>query len=62
MLSKEKARLEVSIKKESLDLITNFSKALGMKKSEFIEEVCLAFISDVCKKSKERRKNKKEAK
>lgn len=63
MLSKDKARLEISLKKESLELITMFADALNMKKSEFVEMVCLTFIQDVVKtnQAKTISKDKKEA-
>lgn len=61
-ISKGKARLDISLKKESLDLITKFADAMGMTKSQFIEDVCISFIADVVKHQQELRKNsKKEA-
>lgn len=61
-VSAKKTRLYITIKKESLDLFTKFSEALGMTKSEFMEDICLSFIQDVVKKQQERRKSQQKGK
>lgn len=54
--------LQITITKEAKEAISMFAEALKMTKSEFIESVCMTFISDVAKNSKKnRQKAKKEA-
>lgn len=58
---KGKVVMTISMDEQSAKAIEIFSEALNMKKSEFIEDVCMAFIQDVSRKQAERRK-KAEAK
>lgn len=60
-ISKDKVRLSITLSKNALNLIETFASATKFKsKSEFIESVCCAFISDVVKQQqKQKSKNKK---
>lgn len=62
-ISKNKKRVDISLRIECYDLISKFADAMNMTKSEFIEDVCVAFINDVVKQQEARRKQakKKEA-
>jgi len=53
---KGKVVMTISMDARSAEAIQMFSDAMNMKKSEFIEDVCMAFIQDVAKKQAERRK------
>lgn len=55
---KGKVVMTISMTEQSAKAIEIFSEALNMKKSEFIEDVCMAFIQDVARKQAERRKKK----
>lgn len=61
-VSKNKTRVQVSMRKEALDLIEKFAEATNMTKSEFIEDVCLAFIKDVCTHQQKLREQAKKGK
>lgn len=61
-ISKDKTRLVVSMRKETADLIDKFAEATHMTKSEFVENVCIAFIKDVCETQKKMRKQAEEKK
>lgn len=53
---KGKVVMTISMDERSAEAIQMFADAMNMKKSEFIEDVCMAFIQDVAKKQAERRK------
>lgn len=53
---KGKVVMTISMSEQSAKAIEIFSEALNMKKSEFIEDVCMAFIQDVSRKQAQRRK------
>ena len=59
MVKEGKVRMTISMDKESANAINIFSDAMKMSKSEFVEDVCMAFIQDVAKKQAERRKKAK---
>ena len=55
---KGKVVMTISMDEQSAKAIQIFAEALHMKKSEFIEDVCMTFIQDVSRKQAERRKKK----
>ena len=62
MVGKGKVRVTLTLSKKADELITGFSKAVHMKKSEFVEDVCCTFIGDVAKAQQQRRLKEKNAK
>ena len=50
--------MTISMDEQSAKAIQIFAEALHMKKSEFIEDVCMTFIHDVSQAQAERRKKK----
>ena len=46
-ISKNKKRFEISMDKASYELISKFSEAMGLTKSDFIESCCCAYIKEV---------------
>lgn len=58
-VKKGKVRMTISMDAQSADAIKIFSDALKMTKSEFVEDVCMAFIHNVSVKQAERRKKAK---
>lgn len=56
---KGKVVMTISMDEQSAKAIQIFAEALNMKKSEFIEDVCMTFIHDVAQKQAERRKKAK---
>ena len=47
MISKNKKRFEISMDKNSYELISKFSEAMHLTKSDFIESCCCAYIKEV---------------
>ena len=56
---KGKVVMTISMSEQSAKAIEIFSEALNMKKSEFIEDVCMTFIQDVSRKQAQIRKEAK---
>lgn len=48
-IKKTKKRFEISMEKEAYELITKFSEAHHMSKSEFIVCCCMKYINAICK-------------
>lgn len=46
-ISKDKKRFEISMDKKSYDLISKFSEAMHLTKSDFIESCCCMYIKSV---------------
>lgn len=53
---KGKVVMTISMSEQSAKAIQIFAEALHMKKSEFIEDVCMTFIQDVSRQQTKRRK------
>lgn len=59
-ISKNKIRFEISMEKASYELISTFSKSIGMTKSMFIECCCCNHIRQIVMNHEALRKARKE--
>ncbi|MBO7734194.1 MAG: hypothetical protein J6S67_16640 [Methanobrevibacter sp.] len=60
MIKKGNVRFEISMEKEAYDLISKFSNAYHMRKSEFIVCCCLNHIQNICTAIEKSKQNKKQ--
>ena len=58
-ISKNKKRFEISMDKNSYELISKFADAMHLTKSDFIESCCCAYIKEVIEAQEMLRKQNK---
>ena len=58
-ISKNKKRFEISMDKNSYELISKFADAMHLTKSDFIESCCCAYIKEVIETQEMLRKQNK---
>lgn len=61
-IKESKKRFEISMDKKSYELISKFSEAMHLTKSDFIESCCCMYIKSVVEYQTAKRKEKKNGK